>query len=78
MRLSARGHAVRPSLCAMTTEKLCQRNGCSKLVQPPFKKYCSDACRDTAQRAVLKRRAAHAAGAGVAKRLYRMYDYRNT
>lgn len=67
------GHAVVRRLSAMTTQKLCQRQGCRNLVQPPYRSYCSDACRDTAQRAKVKTMLAHKAGGLTAKRLYRYY-----
>jgi hypothetical protein len=59
-------------------ERPCQRAGCSNTVTPPFRRYCSDACRDTAQRARLK---ASMEGftffKGQARKTFRMYDYRD-
>lgn len=55
------------------TERVCARGGCT---EPPLprSKYCSDACRDTAQRA--KKKARPAMLKGVARRAWRIYDYR--
>jgi hypothetical protein len=53
----------------MSTEK-CVR--CGQPVEPGRRKYCGVACRDTTQRAAQKIRGPR----GVAKRSYRIYDYR--
>ena len=45
---------------------------CGEPVQPPFKKFCSDACRDTYQRAQIQAKIPK----GIPRRTYRVYDYR--
>ena len=48
----------------------CQR--CGQPVQPPLRKYCSDACRDSYQRDQARARSPR----GTPRRTYRVYDYR--
>lgn len=50
---------------------MCQR--CGQPAQPPYRKYCSDACRDTYQRAQIK---LGKLPRGVARKTFRIYDYR--
>jgi hypothetical protein len=59
------------------TEKVCVR--CARAIPPEEhrQKYCSDACADSAARALIKARKG-LAGRGQARLLFRRYDYRTT
>jgi len=54
--------------------KVCVR--CAKPVEPGRRRYCGDACADSAARDAIKLR--KAGFRGWPKRLYRTYDYRKT